>query len=63
MVRCGTKNGYQNDMFLKEIIYYVITILHSIVNIIEGDICDHSMSTRIFTLTMIKIFIYKLYVR
>ena len=33
------------------------TILVSIVNIIEEDLYDHSMSTRIFTLKMNKIFI------
>ena len=53
------KNGYQKDMCSKEIglcAQNVITILSSIVNIIEGDIYDHLMSTQIFALIMNKIF-------
>jgi hypothetical protein len=34
-----------------------LTIIGSIVNIIGGDLYDHIMSTRIFTLVMNKIFI------
>ena len=61
MVRCGFKSGHQKDiMCLKEIgphAQNMLTILGSIVNIILGDLYDHLMSMRIFTLMMNKIFI------
>ena len=51
------KIGHQISIYLKKIVGCVITILSSIVNVIEGDLYDHSMSTRIFNLMMNKIFI------
>ena len=63
VVRCGSKNGYQKDiMWLEEIglcAQNLITILGSMVNISlgEGELYDHLMSRRIFTLIMNKIFI------
>ena len=61
MVRCGSKNGYQNDMMcLKEIgicAQPMITILNSIVNMIGGELYNHLMSTRVFALTINKMFV------
>ena len=62
VVRCDPKTKYQNDMCIKETrlcAQNMITILGSIVNIIWGlgDLYDHLMSMRIFTLKMNKIFI------
>ena len=59
VVRCGS-NRYQKHVCFKEIglrAQKMITILGSIVNIIESDLHDHFMSTRIFTLAMNEIFI------
>ena len=53
VVRRGSKNGHQNDMCLEEIglcVQNMSTILSSIINIIGGDLYDHSITTRIFTL-------------
>jgi hypothetical protein len=58
--RRGFKNGYHKDMYSKEIGLCdenMITILHTIVNIIGGNLYDHSLNTRIFTLIISKIFI------
>ena len=60
VVMCGSKNGHKKYMYLKEIglrAQYMMTILGSIVNIIgRGNLYDHLMSTRIFTLIMNKKF-------
>ena len=51
MVSCDPKSGYQKDRWLtmfKPHPKNMVTIINSIVNIIEGDLCDHLMSTRIF---------------
>ena len=46
MHRCGSKNGHRNGiMFLKEVglcTQNVLTIVGSIVNLIKGDLYDHS---------------------
>ena len=58
MVRRSSKNGYQKDMCLKGIglrAQNMITIIGPIVNILGGDVCDHLMSTQIFTLIMYKV--------
>ena len=60
VVKCGSKNNHQKGMCFTEIglqAKNMITILGSIVNTIEGSLFDHSMSLRIFTLIMNKIFI------
>ena len=60
MVRCGSKQWHQKDTSLEKIWLHAqntLTILDSIVNMILEDLCDHSMSTKIFTLIMNKIFI------
>ena len=53
VVRSGSKNGHQNGlMCLKEIglrTRNMLIILGSIVNMIGGDVCDHLMSMRFFT--------------
>jgi len=52
VVRCESKNGHQKDMCVREIgvcDYNLLTILDSIINMIEGDLHDHSMNKRIFT--------------
>jgi hypothetical protein len=63
VVKCGSKNGYQEYMYLLE--YCIacskydnhsrLTSKHSCVG--GGDMYDHLMSTGKFTLTMNKIFI------
>jgi hypothetical protein len=55
----GSKNGYQEDMCLREIrlcAHNMITILGSMLNVIGGTY-DHLMSVRLFTSRMNKIFI------
>ena len=57
MVWCGSENGYQKGLCFRETglrAQNTITALGSIVNIIEGDLCDRSMSTIMFTLIMNK---------
>ena len=57
VTRCGSKNGLKKDMCLKKIelrAQNMTAILGSIINII-GDLYDHLMSTRIFTLIMYEI--------
>ena len=56
---CGTKNGHHKDMFKRDWATCSINVNHSRLNGQDnwGDIYDHLMSTRIFTLTMIKVFI------
>ena len=56
MVWCGFKNGYQNDMCLKEIGIHaqnMITILGSIVRHNWVDPYDYLTSARILTLVMV----------
>ena len=52
MVWCGSMNGYQEAICLKDSIGLrdenMITNLHAIVNIIGVSLYDHLMSTRIF---------------
>ena len=59
--KCGSWNGYQKGMCLKEIGLHaqnMLTILSLIVNIIDGiHIYDHVTKTRIFTLIMYNIFV------
>ena len=61
VVCCGFKNGYRKGiMSLKEIgmcAQNVITFLGSIVNIIEGDLYGHLMSTRVFTFIKNQMFV------
>ena len=60
MVRCETKNVNQKDMCSKEIglrAQDMLTILGSILNMIEADPYDHLMRRRIFTLIMNKMLI------
>ena len=63
MVWCGSKNGYQEDMYVEEFRPHaqnMITILDSTVHIIGGggeDLYHHLMSTGIFTLIMNMIFL------
>ena len=62
MVRCGSKNGYQKDMRLKAIALHVQTMLIVLSstgqhNLGGRDLYDRLRSTRIFTLTMIRILI------
>ena len=60
MGSCGSKNGHQEGMCSKEIRLHaqnMLTILGLMVNMTRGDLYDHLMSTRIFTLIMNKIFI------
>jgi hypothetical protein len=60
LVWCGSKNGYQKGMCLKEIglcVQKMITIVSSLVNTIERDLYDHLMGTKIFALMMNEIFI------
>ena len=54
MVRCGSKNGHQKDVLRKIGLHAhnVLTVLDSIINIIEGHLYDHLMRERIFTLSM-----------
>ena len=59
VVKCGSKNGFQKDMCLKEIelrAQNMLPVLESVVNIIEGDMYDHLTSTKIFMI-MNEIFI------
>ena len=59
VIRCGSNDGVQNDTCVAEIRLHaqnMINLLVSILNIIGKDIYDHSMSTRIFTFTMNKVF-------
>ena len=63
VVRCGLKNAHQNDICLQDIglcAENMVTILPSIVNIIEEDLYDHLTIARIFALTMSKIIIQAL---
>ena len=58
VVKCGCKNRHQQDMFEIGLqAQNMLTVLHSTVNIIGGNLYDHLMPTRIFTSTMNKIFI------
>ena len=60
VVRCDSKDRGHKGMCLKEIelcAQNTITILSSIFDIIGGDQYDHSMSMRMFTLTMKNMFI------
>ena len=60
MVRCGPNIGYKKNMCSKKIGLHaqnMRTILNLIFNINGKDPCDHLMSTHVFTLIMIKIFI------
>ena len=61
VVRYGSKNGYQKDMCSKYNGLHsqnVETNLGSIVNIIgKGDLHDHLINMRVFTLIMSNIFI------
>ena len=61
VVTCGSKNVHQRDVCFNKIILRAqfISILGSIINIIEGgrDLYNHFISLRIFTLIMNKIFI------
>ena len=60
MIRCGFKNGYQNDTCLKEIglvAHKLFTIMDSIINMIGKHLCEHLLRMRTFTLIMNKKFI------
>ena len=60
MGSCGSKNGHQEGVCLKEIGLHaqnMLSILGSMVNMIGEDLYDHLMSTRIFILIMNMIFI------
>lgn len=54
VIRCGSNNGQQINMSLKEIGLYMQTILCSKVNIIRrgGGVWDHLMNMTIFTLIL-----------
>ena len=57
VVRCGSKNGHQINIRIKEVALRdqnVLTILNWVVNVIEKDLYDHLMSTRTFTLIIKK---------
>ena len=61
VVWCGSKNKYQKDTCLKEIGLHaqnMITIVASIIDLLGGNLYDHSMSTRIFTLILNKIYVW-----
>lgn len=58
MVRCGSKNLHQKEMYLKEIRWHaqnMLTILASKVYMIEWALNDHLMNTTIFALITNKI--------
>lgn len=58
MVWCGSKKWSQKDVCLWEIklhIHNLMIFMSPIVNIIEKDLFDHLMNTRIVTLIMNKI--------
>ena len=60
LVWCGYKNEYKKDMCLKEIGLHaqnMITIVSLTINMIGGDLYDHLLSTKIFTLIINKIII------
>ena len=62
MVWCGSKIRYKKKLCFKKIelcAQYMITIMDSTVNIIQGEegLYDHFMSTRMFTMIMDKVFI------
>lgn len=58
MVRCGSKNGHQKDIyFIGLCVQSMLTILDLIVDIIGGDLVDHLMNSRILTLIMNEMFI------
>ena len=59
VVRCDSKNKYSKDRCSKEIGVHAQNMIASIINMILGGgvLFDHSMSTRIFTLIINKIFI------
>ena len=57
VVRCGSKNGYQKDLYSKETgvcTSIMITMLGIIVKVIGGggDLCNYLRSMRIFILIM-----------
>ena len=57
MVRCGSEIGHRKDTCLIEIglrAQNMLTILGSMVNMIEADLHDHLMDTRTFTLKYIR---------
>ena len=62
VVRFISINWHQHDVCLKGIIglraQNMLTILGSIVNHVQRDLCDDIMSTRIFSLIMNKIFVW-----
>ena len=60
VVRGASKNRHHNDMYVNKIELHaqnMITILSSIINIIEEDLYDHLMHMEIVTLIMNQIFI------